>query len=97
MFSIPWYWHLVMGGFMFGAVFLATDPVAGATTNPGRWGFGLLVGVLTVLVRVTNPSFYEGVMFAILLASMFTPIIDFIVTERNISRRVKRLQRVNDG
>jgi Na+-transporting NADH:ubiquinone oxidoreductase subunit B len=101
MFSIPWYWHLVMGGFMFGTVFLATDPVAGATTNPGRWGFGLLVGVLTVLVRVTNPSFYEGVMFAILLASMFTPIIDFVVTERNIGRRVKRLQRasqrVNDG
>ena len=97
MFSIPWYWHLVMGGFMFGAVFMATDPVAGATTTPGRWGFGLLVGVLTILVRVTNPSYHEGVMFAILLASVFSPLIDFVVVEQNIRRRARRLSRIDDG
>jgi len=97
LFFIPWYWHLVLGGFVFGTVFLATDPVAGATTNPGRWGFGLLVGILTVLVRVTNPSYYEGVMFAILLASIFSPVFDFVVTERNIRRRVMRLERTRDG
>lgn len=97
MFSIPWHWHLVLGGFMFGAVFLATDPVACASTNPGRWSFGLLVGMLTILVRVTNPSYYEGVMFAILLASIFTPAFDFIVIERNIRRRAKRLEKTNAG
>lgn len=97
MFSITWYWHLVMGGFMFGVVFIATDPVAGATTNPGRWGFGLLVGVLTILVRVTNPSYYEGVMFAILLASLFSPLFDFVVAERNIRRRARRLEQIANG
>jgi Na+-transporting NADH:ubiquinone oxidoreductase subunit B len=97
MFSIPWYWHLVMGGFMFGAVFIATDPVAGATTTPGRWGFGVLVGVLTILVRVTNPSYNEGVMFAILLASVFSPLIDFVVVERNIRRRARRLSQIDNG
>ena len=87
LFALPWYWQLVMGGFLFGVVFLATDPVAGPMTNPGRWGFGLMVGVLTVLIRAANPSYYEGVMFAILLASMFSPLIDFVVTEMNIRRR----------
>ena len=87
LFAVPWYWHLVMGGFLFAVVFLATDPVAGPMTNPGRWGFGLLVGVLTLLIRMANPSYYEGVMFAILLASMFSPLIDFVVTEMNIRRR----------
>ncbi len=92
MFSVPWYWHLVMGGFMFAVVFIATDPVAGPMTNPGRWGFGLMVGMLTVLIRAANPSYYEGVMFAILLASMFSPLIDFAVTEMNIRRRRLRLE-----
>jgi Na+-transporting NADH:ubiquinone oxidoreductase subunit B len=91
-FSIPWYWQAILGGFAFGAVFIATDPVAGPMTDPGRWGFGLLVGALTVLIRVGNPSHYEGVMFAILLASMFSPLIDFLVTELNIRRRRLRLQ-----
>ncbi|MBT8059057.1 MAG: RnfABCDGE type electron transport complex subunit D [Gammaproteobacteria bacterium] len=90
--SIPWHWHLVLGGFAFGAVFIATDPVAGPMTDPGRWGFGLLVGALTVLIRVGNPSHYEGIVFAILLASMFSPLIDFVVTERNIRRRRLRLE-----
>jgi Na+-transporting NADH:ubiquinone oxidoreductase subunit B len=91
LFAVPWHWHFVVGGFLFGVVFLATDPVAGPMTDPGRWGFGLLVGVLTVVIRVGNPSYYEGVMFAILLASMFSPLIDFVVTEMNIRRRRLRL------
>jgi Na+-transporting NADH:ubiquinone oxidoreductase subunit B len=97
MYAVPWYWHFVMGGWAFGTVFLATDPVAAASTNPGRWGFGILVGVLTVIVRVTNPSFHEGVVFAILLASIFSPLFDFVVVERNIKRRKQRLneQRLN--
>jgi Na+-transporting NADH:ubiquinone oxidoreductase subunit B len=92
MFAVPWTWHLVMGGWAFGTVFLATDPVAAATTNPGRWGFGILVGTLTVIIRVTNPAYYEGVIFAILLASIFAPLFDFIVVERNIKRRRERLE-----
>lgn len=92
MFSLPWHWQLILGGFVFGTVFLATDPVAGPMTDPGRWGFGLLVGGLTVLIRVGNPSHYEGVVFAILLASMFSPLIDYVVTELNIRKRRLRLQ-----
>jgi Na+-transporting NADH:ubiquinone oxidoreductase subunit B len=92
MFSVPWTWHLVIGGWAFGTVFLATDPVAAATTNPGRWGFGILVGVLTIIIRVTNPAYYEGVIFAILLASIFSPLFDFVVVERNIKRRRERLE-----
>jgi Na+-transporting NADH:ubiquinone oxidoreductase subunit B len=91
MFAVPWHWHMVIGGWAFGTVFLATDPVAAATTHPGRWGFGILVGALTVVVRVTNPSYYEGVIFAILLASIFSPLFDYVVVERNIKRRKARL------
>ncbi len=92
LFSIPWHWHFVLGGFVFGVVFIATDPVTCPMTDPGRWGFGLFVGSLTVLIRVGNPTYYEGVMFAILLASMFSPLIDYFVIERNINRRKLRLQ-----
>jgi Na+-transporting NADH:ubiquinone oxidoreductase subunit B len=92
LFSLPWYWHAILGGFVFGTVFLATDPVAGPMTDPGRWGFGLLVGGLTVIIRVGNPSHYEGILFAILLASLFSPMIDYVVTELNIRRRRLRLQ-----
>jgi Na+-transporting NADH:ubiquinone oxidoreductase subunit B len=92
MYAVPWYWHMVMGGWAFGTVFLATDPVAAAMTNPGRWGFGLLVGSLTIIIRVTNPAYFEGVIFAILLASIFSPLFDFIVVERNIRRRRARLE-----
>jgi Na+-transporting NADH:ubiquinone oxidoreductase subunit B len=90
MFAVPWTWHLVIGGWAFGTVFLATDPVAAATTHPGRWGFGILVGVLTVVVRITNPSYYEGVVFAILLASIFSPLFDYVVTQNNVRRRQSR-------
>jgi len=92
LYAMPWHWQIILGGFMFGVVFIATDPVAGPMTDPGRWGFGLLVGVLTAVIRVANPSYYEGVMFAILLACMFSPLIDFVVTELNIRRRLRRLQ-----
>ena len=92
LFGLPWYWQAILGGYVFGTVFLATDPVAGPITDPGRWGFGLLVGSLTVLIRVGNPSHYEGILFAILLASIFSPIIDYVVVELNVRRRRLRLQ-----
>ena len=87
----PWYWHLVLGGWAFGTVFLATDPTAAAATRTGRWIFGILVGVLTVVVRLTNPTYFEGVVFAILLASIFAPLCDHFVIERNIKRRQARV------
>jgi len=91
IFAIPWTWHLVIGGFAFGVVFFATDPVTAAMTNPGRWVYGVLVGLLTVVIRVTNPSYNEGVLFAVLLASLFSPVIDYVFVELNIRRRRKRL------
>ena len=84
---------MVIGGWAFGTVFLATDPTAAATTRTGRWVFGVLVGVLTVVVRLTNPAYFEGVVFAILLASIFAPLCDYFVVERNIARRRARLER----
>lgn len=92
MYAMPWYWHMVIGGVAFGIVFIATDAVPAAITNTGRWIFGGLVGLLTVVVRVTNPSFYEGVIFAILLASVFAPLIDYAVIELHIRKRKRRLQ-----
>ncbi len=90
MFAMPWYWHLVLGGFAFGTVFMATDPVTAAQTDAGRWIFGVLIGVLTVLIRVTNPAFPEAIMMAILFANIFAPIIDQGVIWANIHRRKKR-------
>ena len=87
-FAVPWYWQMLMGGWAFGTVFLATDPVAAATTNPGRWVFGLFVGAADrhrarhqLLLR------HDGTLFAILLASVFAPLFDYVVVERNIKRR----------
>ena len=97
MLAIPWYWHLVLGGFAFGVVFIATDPVTGAMTDPGRWGFGLLVGGLTVVIRLGNVSYYEAMIFAILLASLFSPLIDYVVVELNIRRRRLRLTEAGDA
>jgi Na+-transporting NADH:ubiquinone oxidoreductase subunit B len=91
MFAVPWHWHLVLGGWAFGTVFIATDPVAAATTHAGRWGFGIVVGALTIVVRISNPSYYDGVLFAILLASIFSPLFDYVVTEKNIKRRKARI------
>ena len=91
MFQVPWSWHLVLGAYAFGTVFLATDPVAAAMTDPGRWIFGVAVGVLTIIVRLTNPSYYEGIVFAILLASLMAPLLDYVVVEKNIKRRRRAL------
>ncbi|MDH5358730.1 MAG: NADH:ubiquinone reductase (Na(+)-transporting) subunit B [Gammaproteobacteria bacterium] len=90
MFEMPWYWHLTLGGFAFGMIFMATDPVSAAMTDKGRWIYGLLIGFMTVLIRVVNPAFPEGIMLAILFANIFAPLIDFFVVRANIQRRLNR-------
>lgn len=90
MFAFPWYWHLTVGGFAFGMVYMATDPVSAAMTNLGRWVYGALVGGMTVLIRVVNPAFPEGIMLAILFSNIFAPTIDYFVIQANIRRRMKR-------
>ncbi|MCX4029405.1 NADH:ubiquinone reductase (Na(+)-transporting) subunit B [Endozoicomonas sp. SM1973] len=90
MFSMPWYWHLVLGGFAFGMFFMATDPVSASMTDKGKWYFGGLVGVMVVLIRVINPAFPEGMMLAILFANLFAPLIDHFVVQANIKRREAR-------
>ncbi|MEB2330855.1 MAG: NADH:ubiquinone reductase (Na(+)-transporting) subunit B [Nitrosomonas sp.] len=90
MMAMPWHWHLVLGGFAFGMVFMATDPVSAAMTNAGRWVFGLLIGFMTILIRVVNPAFPEGIMLAILFANVFAPLIDYVVIQLNIRRRLRR-------
>jgi len=91
MFNVPWYWHLVTGGFAFGMVFMATDPVSGSMTNKGKWWFGGLIGLMVVLIRVVNPAFPEGMMLAILFANLFAPLIDHFVVQGNIKRRLARV------
>jgi Na+-transporting NADH:ubiquinone oxidoreductase subunit B len=90
MFAMPWYWHLVVGGFAFGMIFMATDPVSASMTNTGKWIFGALIGVMTVLIRVVNPAFPEGIMLAILFANLCAPLIDHFVVSANIKRRMAR-------
>ncbi|WNB74144.1 NADH:ubiquinone reductase (Na(+)-transporting) subunit B [Methylomonas koyamae] len=90
MFAIPWYWHMVLGGFAFGTVYMATDPVSAANTDVGRWIYGVLIGVMIIIIRVINPAFPEGVMLAILFSNMFAPLIDYFVIQANIRRRIKR-------
>ena len=90
MFAMPWYWHLVLGGFAFGMVYMATDPVSAAMTNTGKYLFGALIGVMTVLVRVVNPAFPEGMMLAILFGNLCAPLIDFFVIQANVKRRLRR-------
>lgn len=90
MFAVPWYWHLTMGGFAFGMVYMATDPVTASNTDTGRWVFGILIGIMVVLIRVVNPAFPEGMMLSILFANMFAPLIDYFVIQSNIRRRAKR-------
>jgi Na+-transporting NADH:ubiquinone oxidoreductase subunit B len=90
MMTMPWEWHIVVGGFAFGAVFMATDPVSAAQTNAGKWIFGLLIGFMTWLIRVVNPAFPEGIMLAILFANVFAPVIDHFVIRANVKRRLKR-------
>ena len=90
MFGMPWYWHLVVGGFAFGMIFMATDPVSASMTNTGKWIFGALIGVMTVLIRVVNPAFPEGIMLAILFGNLCAPLIDHFVVAANIKRRLAR-------
>ena len=91
MFAMPWHWHLVVGGFCFGMIFMATDPVSASMTNQGKWAFGALIGIMVVLIRVVNPAFPEGMMLAILFANLFAPLIDHAVTQANIKRRLARV------
>lgn len=90
MFAMPFWWHFVLGGFAFGTFFMATDPVTASVTNKGRYIFGALIGVMTILIRVVNPAFPEGIMLAILFANIFAPIIDYCVMGLNIKRRKVR-------
>jgi len=86
----PWYNHLVFGGFAFGAVFMATDPVTSARTETGKYIYGFLIGVMAIIIRVLNPGYPEGMMLAILLMNIFAPLIDYYVVDANIKRRLKR-------
>lgn len=91
MFAMPWYWHLVLGGFAFGMIYMATDPVSAAMTDTGKWWYGALIGVMCVLIRVVNPAFPEGMMLAILFANLFAPLIDWQVIRSNVQRRLARV------
>lgn len=91
MTSIAWYEHLILGGFCFGAVFMATDPVTSARTEKGKYIYGTLIGVMTIIIRVMNPGYPEGMMLSILFANMFAPLIDYCVVQGNINKRMKRL------
>ena len=88
--EIPPWWHLVIGGFAFGTVFMATDPVSASMTRQGKWIYGALIGFMTVLVRSVNPAFPEGIMLAILFGNVFAPLIDYCVVQANVKRRVAR-------
>jgi Na+-transporting NADH:ubiquinone oxidoreductase subunit B len=88
--ELPFYYHMAMGGFAFGAVFMATDPVSGAQTERGKWIYGFLIGILSILIRVVNPAYPEAVMLAILFMNAFAPLIDYYVVQSNIKRRLKR-------
>ncbi len=90
MFSMPWYWHLVVGGFAIGMLFMATDPVSASFTNTGKWWYGGLIGAMCVLIRVVNPAYPEGMMLSILFANLFAPIFDYFVVQANIKRRRAR-------
>jgi Na+-transporting NADH:ubiquinone oxidoreductase subunit B len=91
-FAMPWYWHMVTGGFAFGMIFMATDPVSAAMTDSGKWAYGILIGLMTVLIRVVNPAFPEGIMLAILFANLFAPLMDHFVVKANIKRRLARVK-----
>lgn len=88
--ALPFYEHLLLGGFAFGAVYMSTDPVSAAQTERGKWIYGFLIGFLAILIRVLNPAYPEGVMLAILLMNVFAPLIDHYIIEANISKRLKR-------
>lgn len=90
MFTIPPHYHLVMGSFLFGTVFMATEPVTGCHTNQGRWIYGIIFGALTVIIRSVNPAYPEGVMLSILFVNAFAALIDWFVIQSNVKRRAAR-------
>lgn len=90
LFAMPWWWHMVLGGFAFGMIFMATDPVSASFTDKGKWAYGILIGVMCVLIRVVNPAYPEGMMLAILFANLFAPLFDYLVVQANIKRRKAR-------
>ena len=90
MFATPWYWHLVMGSYMFGLCFMVTEPVSASHTNLGRYFYGGLIGVMVIMIRVLNPAFPEGMMLAILFGNIFAPLIDYFVVQSNIKRRIAK-------
>lgn len=90
MAQMPWYEHLVLGGFCFGAVFMATDPVTAARTETGKYIYGFMIGVMAIIIRVLNPGYPEGMMLAILFMNIFAPLIDYFVVQQNIKHREKR-------
>ena len=92
--NLPAHYHLIMGGFAFGAVFMATDPVTATQTKRGMYIYGFLIGMIAVLIRVFNPAYPEGMMLAILFMNVFAPLIDHYVIEGNIKKRLKRLKAV---
>ena len=92
MTPVEWYEHLIIGGFCFGAVFMATDPVTAARTETGKWIYGIIIGALAMIIRVMNPGFPEGMMLAILFGNMMAPTIDYFVVQSNINKRIRRAQ-----
>ncbi len=92
MTPVEWYEHLIIGGFCFGAVFMATDPVTSARTETGKWIYGCIIGALAMIIRVMNPGFPEGMMLAILFGNMMAPTIDYFVVQSNINKRIRRAQ-----
>ena len=90
LFAVPFHWHLVIGGFALGMFFMATDPVSASFTDKGRWSYGIIIGVMVILIRVINPAFPEGMMLAILFANLFAPLCDYFPIQKNINRRLAR-------
>jgi len=96
MAQLPWYEHIILGGFCFGAVFMATDPVTSARTEKGKFIYGFLIGAMAIVIRVLNPGYPEGMMLAILLMNIFAPLIDYCIVQKNITAREKRLKSTNN-
>jgi len=92
--ALPFYYHYVMGGFAFGTVYMATDPVSAAGTDVGKWIYGVLIGIVAMIVRVINPAYPEGIMLAILFMNAFAPTIDYFVVRQTINRRMQRAQAI---
>ena len=90
--SVPFWQHLIIGSILFGAVYMATDPVTASQTNKGKWIYGFLIGFISIMIRVFNPAYPEGVFLAILLMNVFAPTIDHYVIQANVKKRMKRLK-----